>query len=153
MGLFYPSTSSLDLQAYCDVDWASCTFFLVHLLSRGSWKRKLQILDLLLKPSIGVCLQLLSSLNGLFILFGIFVFLLLVLFLSDCHAPLHIVANPVFHENIKHLHIDFHFISDQHKVGLVHPVFVSSSSEIADLFTKFTSLFSKLPLITLPCPT
>ncbi|KAL0294141.1 UNVERIFIED_CONTAM: hypothetical protein Scaly_2573600 [Sesamum calycinum] len=131
--LFFPSSSSLKLQAYCDADWASCldsrrsvTRFRVFLgnalvsWNTRSWPRSL-----------------------------------VRLLRRSTKATIHIMANPVFHERTKYLDIDCQIVRNQYKIGFVAPSFVRSKEQLADIFTKslfgplFLDLLSKLALFTL----
>jgi len=55
---------------------------------------------------------------------------------SDSQAAIHIAKNPIFHERTKHVDLDCHFVRQQYLAGLISLSFVSSSSQLADLFTK-----------------
>lgn len=73
------------------------------------------------------------------------------LFCDNLNA-LHMRVNPLFHVRTKHIKIDYHFVPE--KVVMGHHVtrFVSSSHQIADIFTKslsyatFGFLYNKIRL-------
>lgn len=170
IGLFFPASNNLQLQAYSDADWATCattrksiTGYCVFLgNSLVSWKTKKQAT--VSKSSAEAEYRALAStvceLQWItYILQDLQVPLKLPIpLLCDNQAALHIAANPVFHERTKHLDIDCHIVRNQLKAGFIDTSHVPSKLQLADLFTKslpshtFKFLISKLGLIAFTPP-
>ena len=56
--------------------------------------------------------------------------------ICDNQTTLHIASNPVFHERIKHIEVDRHFIREKIASGCVATNFVNSNDQLVDIFTK-----------------
>ncbi|KAL9232098.1 hypothetical protein vseg_007243 [Gypsophila vaccaria] len=81
-----------------------------------------------------------------------------MLVFSDSKSAIDLAHNPVYHERTKHIEIDCHFIRDAILEGLISTAHVSSSSQLADIFTKalaapqFLTLLGKLGVLDLHAP-
>lgn len=164
-GLFFPADSSVQLQAYSDADWAGCpdtrksTIGWCMFLGNApiSWKCKKQ--DLVSKSSteaeyraMSVTCSEIIWLRGLLIELG---------FSQAQPTPLHadntsamqIAANPVYYEWTKHIEVDCHSIRDAYDRRVISLPHISTSIQIADIFTKTLTrqrhnfLLSKLMLV------
>ncbi|XP_050207277.1 uncharacterized mitochondrial protein AtMg00810-like [Mercurialis annua] len=149
--LLLSSASSLELCAYSDADWAgdptdrkSTTVFCIFLgNSLISWKSKKQ--DVISRSSTEVEYRDIASTTCEIVW--------LRWSLADMGVslrrptPLHcdnksaiqIAHNSVFYERTKHIEIDCHITRHHHQNGTLTLPFVSSSLQLADLFTKSLS--------------
>ncbi|GAA0167003.1 hypothetical protein LIER_22032 [Lithospermum erythrorhizon] len=56
--------------------------------------------------------------------------------LCDSQSALYLAQNPVFHERMKHIEVDYHFLRDAILDSTICMSHVSTSEQLADIFTK-----------------
>ncbi|GKE28806.1 hypothetical protein Tco_1444190 [Tanacetum coccineum] len=159
LGVHVTKTSGMFLTTYSDADWAKCivtrksvTRYCVFLNnSLVSWKSKKQ--NTLSKSSTEAEYRALASVTSKVIWILKFLKnlqienLLPVSLHCDSNSAIKIAANPVFHERIKHLEIDLHFVREKVLKGVVKTVKVDSANQIADILTKGLDTVQHLELI------
>lgn len=147
-GLLLSSSSDFQLTAWCDSDWASCpltrrslTGWIIFLGSSPvSWKTKKQhtvsrsSIEAEYRSMAAVTMEI-KWLKGLLLTLGIDHPRPIALF-CDNRSALHIAQNPVFHECTKHIEVDCHYVRDAIQEGLLTTCHVSTSDQLADIFTK-----------------
>lgn len=159
-GILFANQNTAKLSAYCDSDWAGCpatrrsTSGFCVLLGKSpiSWKSKRQTVVARSSAeaeyrsmALAVCevlwiKQLLRDL-GVKLTDPTAI-------MCDNQAAIAIAANPVQHEKTKHVEIDCHFIRDKAKQGVIHPTFVPSSAQLADILTKILTVDQHYKLLS-----
>ncbi|XP_019262539.1 PREDICTED: uncharacterized protein LOC109240364 [Nicotiana attenuata] len=147
-GVLLSNTPDFALAAFSDSDWATCAhsrrsvtgFFITLGGCPISWKSKKQPTISLssveaeyralrkVAAEVSWLVRLLGDL-GLSITAPVPVF-------CDSQAALHVAKNPVFHERMKHIEVDCHYVRDCLSSGLISLQFVRSSAQLADIMTK-----------------
>ena len=147
-GLFISKAPTLQLQAFCDSDWANCsttrrsvTGFCIFLgPNLISWQSKKQ--SVVSRSSteaeyraLADCTceitWLLSLLKDLRIKSAS-----PVPIYCDIQSSIALASNPIQHARTKHIEIDCHFVREKIKNGIILPTFVSSKHQAADALTK-----------------
>ena len=146
--LFFPRSSSLQLQAYCDATWASdptdrrslsayCVFLGSSLIA---WKTKKQ--NAVSRSSAEAELRAMAAvtaeitwLRWLLQDFGVSTATPTPL-LSDSTGALSIARDPVKHELTKHIGVDASYTRSQVQDRIVAPQYVPSELQLADFLTK-----------------
>ena len=170
-GILLHSDSDLSLTGWCDSDWAACpltrrflTGWLVFLgQSPIFWKTKKQhtvsrsSAEAKYRSMAAITCEL-KWLKGLLLSLGVHHPKAIPLF-CDSQSALHIAQNSIFHERTKHIEVDCHFVCDAIRDGLIAPSYMSTTDQLADVFTKalgtqrFDYLISKLGILDLHAPT
>jgi hypothetical protein len=166
-GLWY-TKSSLQLNAFCDSDWAgdpddrrSTSGFAVFLGNcLISWSAKKQSVVSRSSTeaeyrSLAIATTELYWLRMLFKDIHISLFLAPVLWCDNVSA-LALASNPVYHARTKHIEVDYHFVREKVLNCDILIKYISTHDQVSDIFTKglfsarFLTLKSKLMVVAPP---
>jgi hypothetical protein len=170
-GIFFPAECDFQVYGYSDSDWASCPttrrsttgYFTTLGNSPLSWRTKKQ--NTISRSSAEAEYRAMAAttcellwLKMLLQSLGVPHSQPMKLF-CDNQAALHIAANPVFHERMKHIDIDCHLVREKLCAKIISTAHIPTSHQLADIFTKalgrdnFLSFLSKLGITDLHAPT
>ncbi|CAL1403346.1 unnamed protein product [Linum trigynum] len=159
-GLFFPSKGNFQLKAFTYSDWAACvdtsrstTGFYIYLGdSLISWKMKKQH-----TVSRSSCEAEYRALAYTSCEIQWLSYLLQDFKATSSHpatlycdnqSAIYIAKNPTFNERTKHIELDCHFVREKLQSGLLKLLHISSSHQLADLFTKSLSPAPFLSLLS-----
>ncbi|XP_042950362.1 uncharacterized mitochondrial protein AtMg00810-like [Carya illinoinensis] len=161
-GIFFSSSSQLQLVSYSDANWANCpdtrrsnTGFCVFLgKSLVAWKSKKQNTASHLSAEseyrvVAAVVCELTWLRSLLNDFGITISEPTTLY-CDNLTVLHIAANLVFHERMKHIELDCQLVRDKVSTGQISTAHVPSSKPLHS--PTFYRLLSKIGVINIYSP-
>ncbi|XP_061361892.1 uncharacterized mitochondrial protein AtMg00810-like [Gastrolobium bilobum] len=169
-GLFFPANNELLLSVFADSDWACCpdtrrsvTGFCMFLgSSLISWKSKKQttVSRFSSKAEYRALAALTCEIQWLCYLLRDLQIPVLrpASVYCDNQSAIYLAHNPTFHERSKHIELDCHITREKIQAGLLHLLLVSSSMQLANVFTKalhpspFNHLVSRLGFSDLHSP-
>ena len=167
-GLIFHKSNDFTLRSFSDADWAgsvddrrsttgSCMFLGPNLLT---WTAKKQ--STVSRSSTEAEYRALANTAAEIRWFGyLFRELGIPLRSAPCIyvdniSAIYMAANPIFHARTRHIEIDYHFVRELVARKALHTLYVPSSHQLADIFTKglnrdrFSLLKSKLNLRVAP---
>ncbi|CAA7036695.1 unnamed protein product [Microthlaspi erraticum] len=169
-GILLDSDNTFQVSGWCDAGYASCpltrrsiTGYFVQLgQSPVSWKTKKQ--DTVSKSSSEAEYRAMSFLKDELVSIKSVLRSLGVVhdqpmgMYCDSKSAIYISTNPVFHERTKHVETDCHSVREQIQNGTITPHHVSTTQQLADIFTKplgrksFEFFRTKLGILDLHAP-
>jgi hypothetical protein len=169
--LLLQADDELQLNGYCDSDWASCPitrrsltgYFVMLGQSPVSWKNKKH--HTISRSSVEAEYRSMAAtvseliwVKSFLLSLGISQSQPMQLFCDSQAAP-HIAQNPIFHERTKYIEIDCYFVRDHIHAGGIAASHIRTIEHLANIFTKalgttqFNYLLGKLGIYNLHAPT
>ncbi|KAL1190136.1 Retrovirus-related Pol polyprotein from transposon RE2 [Cardamine amara subsp. amara] len=150
-GIWMGCNNSTNIIGYCDADWAGdrmdrrsttgyCTFVGGNLVT---WKSKKQ--KVISRSSAEAEYRAMANTTGELVWLKALLKDLGVessepiSLYCDNQAAIHIASNSVFHERTKHIEVDCHYVREKVQAGIILPIFVRGTDQLADVFTKATT--------------
>jgi hypothetical protein len=147
-GLWYPKNQNFQLSVYSDVDWANCmderkstsggAFYLgdslVAWLSKKQGSTSLSTTEAEYIAVATCCTQVLWMIQTLADLEVKYTAPIPIH--CDNTSAISVSKNPVFHSKTKHIPIKYHFLREQVTNQIVQVLYIPTTEQIADIFTK-----------------
>lgn len=147
VGLEFKRNQSTDLCCYVDADWGmdvhdrkSVTGFVLKVygstLMWGTRKQNCVSLSTTEAELVALCTAVCEGLwlRKLFCDFGIS--FETILYYEDNQGCIALVKNPINNRRVKHIDLKYNFVSEYVKKGIIHLVYIETSNQEADIFTK-----------------
>lgn len=170
-GVLFRADTTFTVTGWCDADWGACslsrrslTGWIIQLGSSPiTWKTKKQ--DAVALSSTEAEFRAMKAITKELIWIKELLLELgfdhkaPMLICCDNKSALHISANPVLHEQTKHMGIICAFVRDKIVKGVIRTTYVSTTDQLADIFTKalgrreFDDFLLKLGINNIHAPT
>jgi len=157
----------LSLKGFSDSDWGTCPdtrrsttsfcFFLGNSLI--NWKSKKQTIVFRSSSKTKYRALAQATCEGQWLLYLLQGFQIShsspIIIYYDNKSAMHIAANLVFHERIKHVKIDCHVVRDKVQADILHLLLITTKVQVSDILTKpfhpgpFNTLQNKLGMLNL----
>ena len=162
LGILLNNSATFNLLAYCDANWASCSYsrksvngfmdFLGNTLISQKSKKQVTVSLSSTEAKYRSLRRLTTELSWFSRLLHELTISLVTPILVKCHSlvAINIARNLVFHERTKHIEIDCHFVRQKLMEGIISLSHVPTKAQLVDICTKslprttYHLIFSKL---------